>query len=109
MAVAKQVSDVERTALAWLEIEDEDGAKYRYSKKDLNSDGASCHVGWEYTGGPLRAKLIREDDGTPVLRQDEPGLPEKIVVDFIELSAMPGVPVISGWGGRYDYEQVSSE
>jgi hypothetical protein len=105
MAVAKQVSDVERTALAWLEIEDEDGAKYRYAKKGLGPDGAPLHVAWEYTGGPLRAKLVRGDDGRPVLRQDGPGLPAKIVVDYIELTAMPGAPAIGGWGGKYEYEQ----
>jgi hypothetical protein len=105
MAVAKQVRKVESTALAWLEIEDEDGAKYRYAKRGLAPDGSPLHVAWEFTGGPLRAKLVREDDGRPVLRQEGPGLPAKIVVDYIELTAMPGAPFLGGWGGRYEYEQ----
>ena len=105
MAVAKQVSDVERAALAWLEIEDEDGAKYRYVKRGLAPGGAPLHVAWEYLGGPLRAKLVRGVDGKPVLRQDGPGLPAKIVVDYIELTAIPGAPASGGWGNRLEYEQ----
>lgn len=105
MAVAKQVSDVEHTSLAWLEIEDEEGTKYRYAKKGPAPDGATLQVAWEFTGGPLRAKLVRDDDGRPVLRQDEPGLPSKIVVDYIALNARAGAAVVSGWENRLEYEQ----
>ena len=58
MSVAKQVSNVD-PALAWVEIEDEDGAKYRYGRRGPAPAGAVLHVGWEFTGGPVRAKLIR--------------------------------------------------
>lgn len=105
MAVARQVSDVERTSQAWLKIEDEVGAKYRYAKKRPAPDGATLHVVWEFTGGPLRAKLFRDDDGRPILCQDGRGLPAKIVVDYIELSVRPGAAVVSGWENRLEYGQ----
>jgi hypothetical protein len=105
MSVAKQVSDVEPHGLAWLEIEDEDGAKYRYFKKALAPDRGTVHIEAQFTGGHLRAQLVRQKDGQPVLRQNEPGLPSKTVVSHIQLAAMPGVPIMGGWGANYEYEQ----
>src|SRR5262249_4864608 len=83
MSVAKRVSDVERTTLNWLKIDDEDGNVWRYGKRgNIISD--VIHLECEYFGkASIRATLLRDEDGKPVLRQEEPGLPREIVVEYI--------------------------
>ncbi len=102
MSVATTVGNVD-SQLAWLEINDNDGGVWRYTRGDLAPDASEVHVDYDYQPPRLVARLVRRQDGTAVLRQDEPGLPDKIVVNYIELTAIPGMPMPAGWGGKYEY------
>ena len=104
MAVAKQVTQVEPVALNWIEIEDEDGAKYRYVKKGDCLDMAVRHVIRVFGGG---AKIVRDNTVQVLLRQDGPGLPNKIVIEHSELTGRnPGRPVASEREYRIEYEMT---
>ncbi len=103
MAVAKLVSKVERSVLDWLEITDEDGAVYRYGKRDVVRNPATIHVAYDDRPLPaIRAKLVRDEKGNAVLRQDGPGLPAKIIVDWREAGKLP---TAAAFVGTYEYEQ----
>jgi hypothetical protein len=85
MVVANRVSAVEPNNLDWLEIENEEGVKYRYFKGERATSLAVVHVrtarGHDIA---LWAPVLETDSraGLVVLRQEEPGLPRKIVVDL---------------------------
>jgi hypothetical protein len=103
MAVAKLVTAVESMNVDWLEIEDEDGVKYRYAKRGNAPSGAVPHVRCEAI--PRQAQLVRDDNESVVLRQDADGLPAKIIVSHIELTVTPGLPFLGGWVGLLEYDQ----
>jgi hypothetical protein len=114
MAVAKRVSDVEPSNLDWLEIEDEEGANYRYFKGKRLTSFTVRHVRRERGRGDkgMWAPVLETDTrtGQVVLRQAEPGLPKKIVVDLAfppEQQAGPPLGVVASWSGppdAYEYE-----
>ncbi len=83
MSVAKSVAELEPKELDWLDVEDEDGKKWRYRRGSIAAD-VPAHVQSRYFGRSrtLRAVLVRGPDGRPVLWQEEPGLPQKIVVEY---------------------------
>jgi hypothetical protein len=100
MAVAQDVTgDVPN--LAWVEVVDRAGVKYRYVQRTLAPAGAILHVGYgvvgtNQAGNPLLVlRLERDQQGNVLLRQDGPGLPEKIVVIVRDRQ---------GWEGLYEYE-----
>src|SRR5262245_5719006 len=105
MAVAKLVRQVKPMNLDWLEIEDEEGVRYCYAKRDQATSFDVVHVGWKPSRSALRAGLIRGADGRVVLRQDEPGLPKTIIVDWAESAGGSPLPMRAFWGGEYEYEQ----
>ena len=100
MSVAKEISDFDAAALAWLEIEDEDGVKYRYAKGGVAPGRATSHVMHD-----ILLSLLLEVDGKPILRQDGPGLPAKIVVVYIKGIRGPAPPVSAEWVLKYEYER----
>jgi hypothetical protein len=114
MAVAKRVSDVEPNNLDWLEIEDEEGAKYRDFKGKQVTSFTVRHVrrAWGRGDKGTWAPVLETDNqtGQVVLRPDEPGLPTKIVVDLAfppEQQAGPLLGVVASWSGppdAYEYE-----
>lgn len=111
MAVAKLVSEVEPNNLAWLEIEDEDGVKYRYHKRERLESFTELHVEGAHTARGGRAVvLVRENNGQVVLRQERPGLPNKIAVDWSVPNVAPQGPFPFGANWErvrevYEYEQ----
>jgi hypothetical protein len=114
MAVAKRVSDVEPNNLDWLEIEDDEGAKYRYFKRERVTSFSVMHLRRSRGRGDKRlwAPVLETDSqtGLVVLRQEERGLPKKIVVDLAfppEQHVGPALGVVASWSGppeAYEYE-----
>lgn len=103
MSVATKVLNT-HPQLQWLEIEDSDGGVWRYTKGGPAPAGDVVHVGWDFRPpSVLVAKLVRDEKGEALLRQDDPGLPDKIVVDFTEMLVMPGAPMPAGWGQKLEY------
>jgi hypothetical protein len=89
MAIAKIVGDVEPIGLDWLLVEDVDGNRWRYTKRGRADFDATVHIDGEVVGTGFRAVLVRDADGTAILRQDGPGLPQKIVVNHLSQSPPP--------------------
>src|SRR5262249_14229922 len=85
MSMAMLVQDAEPIRADWLDIKADDRHVYRYRQgQNLDLD-TPAHVEGRYEGGGvIRAVLVRGKDRRPVLRQDGPGLPERIVVDYID-------------------------
>ena len=102
MAVARSVERCERKNLDWLEIRDDAGEVWRYGKRRLAPGSAGVHLTWRFDEEKrLRAILVREKDGTTLLRQAEPGLPDNMVVDYFEIPAIPWAQAARG--GKYEY------
>lgn len=60
----------------WLIIEDDAGRRWQYDRTDeVANPDAPIHVKWE-----ADVWFVRDADNRPLLRQDEDGLPERIVV-----------------------------
>jgi hypothetical protein len=105
VAIAKTVLDCEPVRLDWLKIEDEDGAIWKYGRRENASLDTPAHVEGQYYGGSkIRAALVRGADGKPILRQDGPGLPLKIVVNYVTPGGA-GLPGTAAWYGMVEYEQ----
>jgi hypothetical protein len=106
MAVAKAVTGWDRSAFAWVDIEDADGASHRYKKGRLAPDGGVVHVsyGLDASGTTQNLGLVRGTDRQSVLRQDGPGLPDRIVVEYNELTPTRGSVSPQGWEARYEYD-----
>jgi hypothetical protein len=85
MSVARAVQDLEPIRLDWLTVEDTDGRVWRYRRIGSADLAESAHVEGHFTQGhPLRAYLVRDHDGRPLLRQDAPGLPRVMILQYIE-------------------------
>lgn len=100
MAIAVQIVNGEPKTYGWMELVDSDGKQWRYVKKGSVPDGATVHI---WIGPPLQ--LVDADDKKPRLRQDDAGLPKKMVVAFPNpVPQFPGVG--GGWPSPlYEYEQ----
>ena len=102
IAAAKTVTRWELPTFAWVEILDTEKVKYLYAKRAVAPAGAIVHVDPvprdPEKGAELRLRLVRKD-GMAVLRQDQPGLPHKIVVQYEDQGRL----------ATYEYEQVQSE
>jgi hypothetical protein len=101
MAVARAVTSWDRSTFAWVGIEDEDGVSHHYDKAKHSPDEHVVHVsyGFDTTGAVQTLGLVRGSDGKPILRQDEPGLPPKIVVEYND----------KGWEAKYEYEHQQAD
>jgi hypothetical protein len=108
MSVAKSVGNVEPSQLDWLEVQDEDGKVYRYEKRGNAPNGLAKHVEGQWNGGPqIRAALVRDAGGEAILRQDDPGLPKSIGVEYVSPQpTTPGPVMAMAWYGLLEYVQV---
>jgi hypothetical protein len=85
MAAARAVKEIESNKLDWLTIEDDTGRVWRYRRVNVVDLAEPVDVeGHLKHGQPFRASLVRDNDGHPSLRQDGPGLPHSLVLEFIE-------------------------
>ena len=111
MAIAQVVLDCEPQGVAWLRIKDDAGDVWQYNRTKETAPTAPPHVGFDVdASGGLRLALVRGEDRVAILRQDEPGLPEKIIVEILEgVIRPPMIPGVGGWQGRYVYERVDRE
>jgi hypothetical protein len=103
VASASEVTRWDLPNFDWVEIVDTDKVKYRYAKKGQAPAGATVHVDYGVRrerdkGVELGLRLVFVER-MPVLRQDGPGLPEKIAVQYEQ----------QGWVAVYEYEQVQPE
>ena len=104
MAIAKQVLDYEPTGVDWLKIEDDTGKVWRYDCTEETNLTSPPHVFCGLDEGRLTVKLACRRDGKAVLRQDEPGLPERIIVEILQETFGPPMNlVIGGQQGRLVY------
>jgi hypothetical protein len=85
MAAARAIVEIEPKTLAWLTVEDNTGRVWRYRRvgevdlaEPVDVEGHLKH------GHPFRANLVRDNDGHPSLRQDGPGLPRVLMMEYIE-------------------------
>src|SRR5580704_15206497 len=98
MSAAVKIGNVEPKQLDWLEIQDDNGTTHRYVKGESVSENRVCHVTGTYNGSPpIVAGLARDSASDPILQQDEPGLPETIVVDYIS-----GASGLAYWQGKVE-------
>jgi len=85
MSFARAVIEIEPTSLDWLTIEDSDDRVWRYRRIGMADLAEPVQVeGHLKHGHPFRAGLVRDNDGHPLLRQDRPGLPRVMILEFIE-------------------------
>jgi hypothetical protein len=106
MAVAGAVVACESRSLDWLTIADDAGNVWRYVKRGLAQTVAGVHVTWWYDELlTVRPRLVRGVDGRALLRQEGPGLPDTIVVNYVhERTAVPRAQP-AGWERPYEYQR----
>lgn len=103
MANARAIKEIESTKLDWLTVEDDKGKVWKYRRVGALDLAEPAHVeGHLKHGHPFRAGLIRDDDGHPMLRQDGPGLPRILVVEYIEDPSNPYLTAL-GLPGKAEY------
>lgn len=85
MAAARAIVEIEPKTLQWLTIEDTTGKVWRYRRVGQADLAEPVDVeGHLKRGHPFRANLVRDNDGHPALRQDGPGLPRELILEYIE-------------------------
>lgn len=85
MAAARAIVEIEPKTLDWLTIEDNTGRVWRYRRVGQVDLAEAVDVeGHLKRGQPFRANLVRDNDGHPSLRQDAPGLPRTLMLEYIE-------------------------
>lgn len=85
MSAAKHVKEIEPTKLDWLTVEDDAGRVWRYRRVGAADLAEPVQLeGHLKNGRPFRANLVRDNDGHPLLRQDGPGLPRVLMLEYIE-------------------------
>ncbi len=106
MAIASKITACDPTpsvAPAWMEIEDDDGKRWRYVNRGNAPSSATIHV----RGDQGRLTLVRGNDGKAILKQDGPGLLRNINVQFSSPAGPGAMGVVGSWtggGGTYEYE-----
>jgi hypothetical protein len=84
MSTAKQVKEI-GPMMEWFSIEDNAGRVWRYQRARPVDLAEPAQVEGHYTKGhPIRAVLVRDDDGHAMLHGRETGMPRSIVVDHID-------------------------
>ncbi|MBV9125398.1 MAG: hypothetical protein JO112_18740 [Planctomycetes bacterium] len=107
MGVAKRVVDCELLTLEWLKIEDETGVVWRYVRGSaVGEDAPAQVVGFCSGGSATHAELAKGADGQPLLRQDGPGLPQKIVVQYVVPAGPDTSPIRTLGAAKMEYEQT---
>ena len=109
MAIATKVLECEYKNMKLLTIQDDTGAVWRYAQRGNLELDTAPHVKREYYPPVIRAVLVRDANGVAILRQDNPGLPAKIVVDHILPSSHGPMSGMSHWQGKAEYEQESEK
>jgi hypothetical protein len=95
MAAARAIKDV-GPQLAWLTIEDDGGREWRYRRVGAADTAEVAHVEGHYLQGhPIRAALVRDDDGHPLLQQPGPGLPRTLIIDHVDDPTNPLLSVLN--------------
>jgi hypothetical protein len=107
MTIANRVIQWERATFAWVEVEDKDSVVYRHDKGITAPGEAIVHVSYAFdpTGTIQSLALVPGGDGRPILRQDQPGLPEKMIVQYLDVSQIRGSPNPQGWEAKYEYNR----
>jgi hypothetical protein len=95
MGVAKEIKDI-GPRLEWLVVEDDHGREWRYRRVGAADTAEVAHVEGHYLQGhPIRAALVRDDDGHPLLQQRGPGLPRTLIIDHVDDPTSPLLAVLS--------------
>jgi hypothetical protein len=104
MSIAKQIVDGDKKGITWLVVLDSEDNRWTYHKAGPAADGATVHV---HQHDDANLEILCGDDGMSLLRQEGPGLPQKMVVQLATpLTLGPGLPVLGGFGGGvFEYEQ----
>ena len=85
MATARAIKEIESSKLDWLTVEDDAGKVWRYRRVGALDLAEPAHVeGHLSHGHALRAALVRDANGHPMLHHDGPGLPRVMVVEYVE-------------------------
>ena len=106
MAAARLVKEF-GPRLDWLTIEDDAGREWRYQRSGPADTAAVPHLEGHYANGhPIRAVLLREADGRPLLRQSGPGLPRTLVLDHVNDPTNPLLSVLD-LDPKEEYELVA--
>jgi hypothetical protein len=99
MSIAKRIVQFDSNFIGWIDIEDDAGDIHHYAKRGVIPNADTVHVRWM---GGQTVELASGPDGIN-LRQDAPGLPDRLVAAFL---------VLRPRGGRhrriefYDYEKA---
>jgi hypothetical protein len=93
-----------------LLIGDEDGSEWRYAPGKEASGDPPVQVDWTWAPVSDPPYLVLGTDRKPILRQDQKGLPKKIICAVVGNPSPPaGAPLVGGFlgGRRYEFDQVS--
>jgi len=84
MSAAKQVREI-GPRMEWFSVEDHDGKVWRYQRVGTLDLAEPTQVEAHYAhGSPIRAVLVRDDDGHVMLHGQGGGMPRSIVVEHID-------------------------
>jgi hypothetical protein len=105
MAIAVNIVAWDGPVREWFKVLDDQGQVWRYEKGEKTSSNLAAQVTWdtELVEGP---ELVRGENGNVTLRDDGPGLPLTVRVEWS--GATPGLPSGSWGGGSYDYVRDES-
>lgn len=94
MAVAKEIRDI-GPRLGWLVIADDTDREWRYQRVGPADTAEVSQVEGHYLQGhPIRASLVRDADGHPLLQQPGPGLPGTLIIDHVDDPTNPLLSVL---------------
>jgi hypothetical protein len=106
MSAAKQVREF-GPRMEWLAIEDNAGRVWRYQRAGALDIAELAQVEGHYTHGqPIRAVLVRDDDGHVLLHGDGGGMPRSIVVQHVDDPTSPLLSVL-GLSPKEEYVLVA--
>jgi hypothetical protein len=95
MATARAVEAVEPERLNWFVVEADDGLRYRYRRVGALDVAEPAHIEGHFVQGhPVRAALVRDADGHPLLRKTGAGLPASVVVEHLDQPTSPLLSVL---------------
>jgi hypothetical protein len=84
MSTAKHVKEI-GPKMDWVTIEDSDGRVWKYRRARPVDLAEPAQLEGHYAQGrPIRAVLVRDDDGHAMLHGNGTGMPKSIVVDHID-------------------------
>jgi hypothetical protein len=104
MAIAVQATKLDKDSL-WIEVLDTDGGRTKYRKGKKVRAGSELDLAVDFFRFD-EIRLVPKADGSPHLRQNESGLPKRIVVAFGNWpKSTPGAA--GGWTpvDRFEYDK----